>query len=116
VSDREHPDQNRGFGFLTFYNHAAAEKARRRLEAGFRCACLVCCSGGCFIIGCPLAPDDARAHFSTNDVASERGVQDNGAFAWDMSRPGHACRGLSWQVVCTRGQRFCVGRLRSLIA
>ncbi|KIY97283.1 Heterogeneous nuclear ribonucleoprotein Q [Monoraphidium neglectum] len=35
VSDREHPDQNRGFGFLTFYNHAAAEKARRRLEAGF---------------------------------------------------------------------------------
>lgn len=35
VADRENPEQNRGFGFLSFYNHDAAEKARRRLEAGF---------------------------------------------------------------------------------
>ncbi|KAI8477311.1 MAG: hypothetical protein J3K34DRAFT_108797 [Monoraphidium minutum] len=35
VMDRDAPEQSRGFGFLTFYNHAAAERARRTLEAGF---------------------------------------------------------------------------------
>jgi RNA recognition motif-containing protein len=36
VSDKEHSGQNRGFGFLTFYNHAAADRARKKLEQGFR--------------------------------------------------------------------------------
>jgi RNA recognition motif-containing protein len=35
VADREHPEQNRGFGFLTFYNHAAADAARKRLESNY---------------------------------------------------------------------------------
>ncbi|KIZ07180.1 Heterogeneous nuclear ribonucleoprotein Q [Monoraphidium neglectum] len=35
VSDKEHSGQNRGFGFLTFYNHAAADRARKKLEQGF---------------------------------------------------------------------------------
>ena len=35
VFDKEQPNQNRGFGFLSFYNHAAADAARRRLESGF---------------------------------------------------------------------------------
>lgn len=38
MADREHPDQNRGFGFLAFYNHAAAEKARFKLDQSYRWA------------------------------------------------------------------------------
>lgn len=31
MSDKENPAVNRGFGFVSFYNHTAAEVARRYL-------------------------------------------------------------------------------------
>lgn len=31
MMDKENPECNRGFGFLTFYNYACAEAARRKL-------------------------------------------------------------------------------------
>ena len=38
VADRDRPEQNRGFGFLSFYNHAAADAARRKLNGSTRWA------------------------------------------------------------------------------
>lgn len=61
MADREHPEQNRGFGFITFYNHAAAELARRKLDGSLRCAFYVGPAAG--VLLALLAPGPATPCF-----------------------------------------------------
>ena len=52
MMEKEMPNQNRGFGFVEFYNHAAAEAARRKLsKPEFRCAFSCRSSGSAFRTG-----------------------------------------------------------------